>query len=95
MHFYADCADLPYMLRAYYAWKNGLPFSYSSAVTPLGYSKDIRYTARGNFISTRRDLLDAGIDARRAIPQIVDASPRRTTAIRPTTPAGCCPTIIR
>ena len=73
MHFYADCADLPYMLRAYYAWKNGLPFSYSAAVTPLGYSKDIRYTARGNFISTRRDLLDAGIDARRAIPQIVDA----------------------
>jgi hypothetical protein len=23
-----DCAKLPYMLRAYYAWKNGLPFSY-------------------------------------------------------------------
>ena len=72
MHFYADCADLPYMLRAYYAWKNGLPFSYSTAVTPLGYSKDIRYTARGNVISSRRDLVDAGLDARRAIPQIVD-----------------------
>ncbi len=72
MHFYADCADLPYMLRAYYAWKNGLPFSYSTAVTPLGYSKDIRYTARGNIISSRRDLVDAGLDARRAIPQIVD-----------------------
>ncbi len=72
MNFYADCADLPYMLRAYYAWKNGLPFSYSTAVTPLGYSKDIRYTARGNLISTRRDLVEAGIDARRAIPQIVD-----------------------
>ena len=72
MHFYADCADLPYMLRAYYAWKNGLPFSYSTAVTPLGYSKDIRYTARGNIISSRRDLVEAGLDARRAIPQIVD-----------------------
>ena len=72
MNFYADCADLPYMLRAYYAWKNGLPFSYSTAVTPLGYSKDIRYTARGNLISSRRDLVEAGIDARRAIPQIVD-----------------------
>src|SRR5579884_1082217 len=23
--FLADCADFPYMLRAYYAWKNGLP----------------------------------------------------------------------
>jgi hypothetical protein len=72
MNFYADCADLPYMLRAYYAWKNALPFSYSGAVTPLGYSKDIRYTARGNIISSRRDLVEAGLDARRAIPQIVD-----------------------
>jgi hypothetical protein len=72
MNFYADCADLPYMLRAYFAWKNGLPFSYSTAVTPLGYSRDIRYTARGNIISARRDLVEAGIDARRAIPQIVD-----------------------
>jgi hypothetical protein len=72
MHFYADCADLPYMLRAYYAWKNGLPFSYSTAVTPLGFSKDIRYTARGNTITSRRDLTDAGLDARKAIPQVVD-----------------------
>ena len=23
-----DCADLPYFLRSYFAWKNGLPFSY-------------------------------------------------------------------
>src|SRR5690348_6966072 len=22
-----DCAKFPYLLRAYYAWKNGLPFS--------------------------------------------------------------------
>ena len=73
MHFYADCADLPYMLRAYYAWKNGLPFSYSVAVTPLGFSKDIRYTARGNAVSSRRDLVEASIDARKAIPQVVDA----------------------
>ena len=72
MHFYADCADLPYMLRAYYAWKNGLPFSYSTAVTPLGYSRDIRYTALGNSITSRRELTEAALDARKAIPQIVD-----------------------
>ena len=59
MHFYADCADLPYMLRAYYAWKNGLPFSFATAATPLGHSRDIRYTARGNAITSRRDLVDA------------------------------------
>ena len=73
MHFYADCADLPHMLRAYYAWKNGLPFSYSTAVIPLGFSKDIRYTARGNAIAGRRDLVDATIDARKAIPQMMEA----------------------
>src|ERR1700712_5176488 len=27
-----DCAKLPYLLRAYYAWKKGLPFSYVDAV---------------------------------------------------------------
>ena len=32
MFFNADCADLPYMLRAYFAWKNGLPFAYSAPV---------------------------------------------------------------
>jgi hypothetical protein len=71
MTFYADCADLPYMLRAYFAWKNGLPFSYSTAVTPIGYSRDIRYTAQGNLISTRRDLVEGDLDGRKALPQIV------------------------
>ena len=32
IHFRADCADFPYLLRAYYAWKRALPFSYESAV---------------------------------------------------------------
>jgi len=71
-YFYADCADLPYILRAYYAWKNNLPFSYSSEVSPLGHSRDIRYTARGNKISERTDLVEAGIDAPQAIRRIVD-----------------------
>lgn len=30
--FWSDCADFPYFLRAYFAWKNQLPFSYLSAV---------------------------------------------------------------
>ena len=73
MHFYADCADLPYMLRAYFAWKNGLPFSYSTAVSPAGYSEDIRYNEVGNRISSRRDLTGPEIDGRRAIPQMMVA----------------------
>lgn len=57
LHYFADCADLPYFLRAYYAWKRGLPFSYISAVSPKGSTRDIRYTARGNDIAQRRDIL--------------------------------------
>ena len=56
-YFSADCADLPYFLRAYYAWKRGLPFSYASSVSPRGRTRDIRYTASGNEISSRRDIL--------------------------------------
>ena len=73
MHFYSDCADLPYMLRAYFAWKNGLPFSYSTAVSPAGYSEDIRYNEVGNRISSRRDLTGPEIDGRRAVPQMMVA----------------------
>jgi hypothetical protein len=61
--FYADCADLPYMLRGYYAWKNGLPFSYSTEVKPLGRTNDIRYTARGNRVIARRDIVGAPVAA--------------------------------
>jgi hypothetical protein len=55
--WFADCADLPYFLRAYYAWKRGLPFSYINAVNPKGGTSDIRYTVRGNEIASRRDII--------------------------------------
>lgn len=67
MTFFADCADLPYLLRGYFAWKNGLPFSYATAVAPLGASTDIRYTARGNQVTQRSDV-PAGADARKVLP---------------------------
>ncbi len=57
LHFRSDCADLPYYLRAYYAWKRGLPFAYELMVEPLGHTRDIRYTARGNEVSARQDVL--------------------------------------
>ena len=44
-----DCADLPYVLRAYVAYKLRLPFSYTSAISGRGgdqrYSKGNRPTA--------------------------------------------------
>jgi hypothetical protein len=69
MRFFADCADLPYLLRAYYAWMNGLPFSFASAMRSLGSPGDIRYN-NGNRVSARKDLISSRIDARRAIPDI-------------------------
>lgn len=60
--FRADCADLPYFLRAYYAWKRGLPFSYISAVSPRGRTSDIRYTVNGNEIASRRDITTGSIN---------------------------------
>jgi len=53
MYFRSDCADLPYVLRFYYAWKRGLPFAYVSRVEPRGRTRDIRYTARGNRVEER------------------------------------------
>ena len=52
--FESDCAQLPYILRFYYAWKRGLPFSYVSEVAPRGGSTgDIRYSRHGNIVAAR------------------------------------------
>ncbi|HVJ65947.1 MAG TPA: hypothetical protein VM901_11870 [Bdellovibrionota bacterium] len=61
LSFFTDCADFPYMLRAYFAWKRGLPFSVASRVGTAdkpeeGKDFDIRYTQSGNFIAARRDF---------------------------------------
>src|SRR5580698_9931964 len=55
--FHSDCAELPYVLRTYFAWKRGLPFSYESAVEPRGATNDVRYTMDGNEVSARADVL--------------------------------------
>jgi hypothetical protein len=57
MPFHSDCAELPYVLRAYFAWKRGLPFSYESDVAPRGHTRDMRYTRDGNEVDERRDIL--------------------------------------
>lgn len=56
LKFLADCADFPYMLRAYYAWKNQLPFSYVNGTTGEGDQK----FNNGNRTVSRRDLVDRG-----------------------------------
>ncbi|MEM9495684.1 MAG: hypothetical protein AAGA09_06735 [Pseudomonadota bacterium] len=57
--FSGDCADMAYMLRAYYAWKNGLPFSYQNAMrTADGAREDLRYSSGGNVVAGRRQILN-------------------------------------
>jgi hypothetical protein len=55
--FHSDCAELPYVLRAYFAFKRGLPFSYEREVAPRGETDDIRYTTSGNEVTARGDVL--------------------------------------
>ena len=38
--YYADCADLPYFLRAYFAYKKGLPFTFVSGFKPVPLSEN-------------------------------------------------------
>src|SRR5690348_12098702 len=72
IYFRSDCADLPYVLRAYYAWKRGLPFSYVSAVTPLGYTRDIRYSRNGNSVAGRRDILSGAMSGYELLEELRD-----------------------
>lgn len=64
LNYFADCADLPYYLRSYFAWKNGLPMSVISSVkakpapsTETNPSNDVRYSSSGNYVDTRYDVL--------------------------------------
>ena len=53
--FNTDCAELIYMLRAYYAWKNHLPFSYVTGVSSRG-GGDVRFSSKGNRAEGRRSI---------------------------------------
>ncbi len=67
-----DCAKWPYLLRAYYAWKNGLPFSYTDGLS--GEGGDLRFTKTANRATSRHDIADhgEGIDAPEAIRRMLD-----------------------
>lgn len=78
----ADCADLIYLMRAYYAWKNGLPFSYAVSVTPReGGGGDIRFNLSGNRIVARRDVKTGAnaVEVLRAIPDQVSSATFRVS----------------
>jgi len=67
INYFSDCADLPYYLRFYFAWKNGLPFSFATSLrenpVPVdpestdSQSNDIRYSKNGNYAVNRWDMV--------------------------------------
>lgn len=50
-----DCADFIYQMRGYYAWKNGLPFTFGlhAMARRDPYTEDRRFTLAGNMIVAR------------------------------------------
>ena len=57
MRMDGDCADFIYQLRAYFAWKNGLPFSYPLYVASRsGPTADFRFSDAGNMVVARLQL---------------------------------------
>ncbi len=80
--FHSDCADLPYVLRFYYAWKRGLPFSYVSDVSPRMRSRDIRYSPQGNVVEAHRDVL-TGEDALAVMARLRDEISSATYRMHP------------
>ena len=79
--FESDCADLPYVLRFYFAWKRGLPFSYESGVEPRGPTDDVRYTRYGNTVAARTE--PAGGNGYEILDQLRDAVSSATYRIDP------------
>ncbi len=69
----SDCAKWPYFLRAYYAWKHGLPFSYVNRIN--GEGDDLRYSRTANQAVSRFDIVDngKGIDGPAAIRAMMQA----------------------
>ena len=67
-----DCAKLPYLLRGYYAWKNGLPLGYVDGVS--GEGGDLRFTHTANRATSRHDIVDRGngIDGPAVVRQMLD-----------------------
>lgn len=85
--FSADCADLVYMLRAYYAWKKGLPFGFVTIVEArqaMGEG-DLRTTIHGNYPVFRWDVTSQtpGADIRTVLQTIRDQVSTATFRVDP------------
>lgn len=81
--FYSDCAQLPYVLRAYFAWKRGLPFSYESGISPRGSTSDIRYSQTGNQVTGRTDVTTGSTSGYKLLHTLIAAISTASFRIHP------------
>lgn len=88
--FVSDCGRFPFLLRTYFAWKNNLPMSVVSGVKAVdGLGHDLRYSPRGNYATSRKDLIQrsansplSGMDGIRQVMSAVNTSIYRYNAER-------------
>lgn len=59
LNYKADCADFPYFIRGYFAWKNGLPFSLATGMSSVTGGGDTRYSSRGNTVASRFSVVSS------------------------------------
>lgn len=64
---FADCADLPYILRGYFSWMNDLPFSYPSSLTPSSWNSPSNQRILDEISKLQRELSEAGFIRKRII----------------------------
>ncbi len=93
-NIFADCADLPHILRGYFAWMNGLPFSYQNGVaiadpqvtsaTDSAQFRALEYQlrdARSRLANARARLANAGFFSRVSIKSEIRDLEREVKAI--------------
>ena len=81
--FNSDCSDLPYVLRFYYAWKRGLPFSYEDGIETIGAAADFRYSPNGNRVTSRRTVPGGVFTGLQVLEQIREAVSSATYRTHP------------
>lgn len=74
MRFFADCADLPFALRAYFAWMNGLPFSFSAALASHPRIGPGRTVSQAFQVAGRYHVVPPGPDPRHVLNEVLRVS---------------------
>ncbi|EQC50358.1 hypothetical protein M899_2572 [Bacteriovorax sp. BSW11_IV] len=64
---FSDCADLPYILRGYFAWMNDLPFSYPNALHPATWYTPEKDAIRAQIKELEKEMYNAGFFKKRSI----------------------------